>query len=91
LQEEYNILLLLVQYVCLYICSLFNDTFSETQTTAHLMKGRQVNDELEFGWKQLWSNFKEPSQHSPGGSEEKPRKTSQDNRTPYLPNTKQAC
>jgi hypothetical protein len=35
-------------FIYLFICSLFNDTFSVTQIT----KGWQVNDELERIWKE---------------------------------------
>jgi hypothetical protein len=37
----------------LFICCLFNDAFSVTQTIYRRMKGRQVNDELERVWKKV--------------------------------------
>jgi hypothetical protein len=35
-----------------FICSLFNDAFSITQTIQHEMKGRYMNDKLERMWKE---------------------------------------
>jgi hypothetical protein len=36
--------------IAMTVCSLFNDTFSVTQTIYHQMKGSYADDELERIW-----------------------------------------
>jgi hypothetical protein len=48
----YNYILQYVVWVTEHVFSLFNDAFSETQTIQHRMKGWQMNDDLEWMWKE---------------------------------------